>query len=1264
MKPEDPDRNPASEVPDTGTSDAQGFETEIQDPDLFATTRRPQQTPIRSLGDFRILGELGRGGMGIVYEAEPQSGGPRVALKTLNAGSSASLARLKAEFRMVSDLAHPNLVQLGELVTTDRQPFFTMEIVRGTPFDAYVRSSFESIAAVPSLPFNESRLRSALKQLANGLTALHDVGLIHRDIKPSNVLVSPEGRLVILDMGLAVAIEGTRFENSQRELAGTPYFMAPEQARNEPLTSAADWYAVGVMLFEAMTGERAFQSKGYEGWLREKTSASRFNPKDILNAVPDDLNALCRQLLQPVPAHRPTGVQIRSLFQEAVSAAAETPTWIGRRAELDRLSECWKRVREGGAQVVFVRGFSGMGKTAVIDHFLAELRRSEAVVVLRGRCYENEAVPYRGFDSVVDSLAAYLTRLPAHEVERVLPLDLSLLCQLFPVLREVPVIANHKLLNRDRRGDPREQSHKGIAALRELLCRLARFVSVVIFIDDLQQGDEDTANVFRELFRRDEAPAALFLATFRREDEDSSSCLQRVLRERLSPTEKTLLSDQATLTIDRLSRHEAGLLASALLGGREIPSSEAEHIAEESAGDPLFIRMLAEHRIRHHGNSTVAPSNTSTDWNLASVIEDRIRSLDPAERTGIEILATAGRPVIANDLEAIVGDAEKTVGLTRSLRVKHLIRRLGDRQRIEPFHDKIRETVLKMIPLDRLAQHCLSLAGQIVQNTTHRDHEFLADLFRRAGQRSQAGVHYESAARHAEETFAFNRAVECYRYAIEMLDPRGEHEQRLRRGLGDALANSSRSAEAAKEYMKASEVADASQQVTLRKLAALRYLTSGHVDQGIEALRTVLEKYRLPWPNNRLVAVAGLLARAGYLRVRGLRPRTNMSPSPLEQEKLDACWAAAAGLSMVDPLRGTFYICETLCRSLRIGSTATVPRDLAAFMSQVAIGGSKSRPAACRILIACRKHSLDRRDPYSRAMPIMARGIAALLCGQWAASLRCCDTAAKYLSGPSCAGKTWELNTARTFALWSLQYQGNLIELSRRQPTLLRNAIESDDLFATLNFGTQVMAHLQLANANPEESLRRLEQDKTRLSDRGFFVQHHNYVLARTCTLLFQNRTADALETIEGQWKNYRQEFLSHIQQVRVDHRQVLARTLIAHASGSKKPAKYLQQARRLIISLKRERAAWALALATAFEAGCDSVEQKNVDLVTKLNDAAQRLARADMHLFASAARHHIAALQSQQAPPEPVGDPVDWKAMGVVDGNSLANMLLPGFRN
>jgi serine/threonine protein kinase len=231
--------------------------------------------------------------MGVVYEAFDEANGAPVALKLLPVVSPEMLLRFKREFRAVADVRHPNLVRLGDLVAEGSQWFFTMELVQGIDLMSYVRGvepagrpsvtpRLASDAPTPivkpgeatrrydpatGLPvgavgpsYREDRLRPVMAQLARALSALHAAGCVHRDVKPSNVLVTAEGRAVLLDFGL---VSAASIETTQSG-AGTPEYMAPEQVAMQPVNAAADWYAFGVILFELCTGRLPFEGLPHE----------------------------------------------------------------------------------------------------------------------------------------------------------------------------------------------------------------------------------------------------------------------------------------------------------------------------------------------------------------------------------------------------------------------------------------------------------------------------------------------------------------------------------------------------------------------------------------------------------------------------------------------------------------------------------------------------------------------------------------------------------------------------------------------------------------------------------------------------------------------------------------------------------------------------------------------------------------------------------------------------------------------------------------
>src|SRR5689334_2144989 len=231
---------------------------------------------------FEVLRRLGSGGMGVVYEARDRVHGNVVALKTLADAEPEALLRFKSEFRALQDVHHPNLVQLYELIEENGRWFFTMELVRGVSFLEYTRPGGEDpertqtldrdaattdmsrhrrkstvVSAVPrgGATFDEGRLRRTLSEVAAALSALHAARKVHCDVKPSNVLVNDE-RAVLIDFGILLDIANARV--GPVKVIGTPAFMSPEQAAMRKVGPPADWYALGGILYLALTGRVPF----------------------------------------------------------------------------------------------------------------------------------------------------------------------------------------------------------------------------------------------------------------------------------------------------------------------------------------------------------------------------------------------------------------------------------------------------------------------------------------------------------------------------------------------------------------------------------------------------------------------------------------------------------------------------------------------------------------------------------------------------------------------------------------------------------------------------------------------------------------------------------------------------------------------------------------------------------------------------------------------------------------------------------------------
>ncbi|MFI5280772.1 MAG: serine/threonine-protein kinase, partial [Gemmatimonadales bacterium] len=484
-------------------------------------------------GRYTIERELGTGGMGTVFQAFDAERCERVALKTLRRSDAASIYRFKREFHSLADVSHGNLVQLYELVAERDLWFFTMELIVGRDFVRHVRPGFERVFPSSGTTGGESsqggpsgalerqpgaaasignldpvRLRDALRQLIDGVEALHAAAIVHCDLKPANVLVTDEGRVVILDFGVAAEIaRSPALQTIEDGLLGTIDYMSPEQCAGELATPASDWYSVGALLYEALTGRRPFTGSGIRVLLR-KLDRDPPPPTALAPGLPPDLVAVCRQLMARSPRDRPGDEELRGHLRSSGSAAIvdqrgrqpEGMPLVGRTAHLGQLADALAEAERNRPVSVCVVGPSGIGKTTLVRHFTDDLAARRRAVVLSGRCFVRETVPYKALDGVIDMLSRLLRAMPGHAVDPVLPRDVSALAHVFPVLRRV--VAIERLASvAPQIPDPRELRRRAFAALSEMLRTLGKQRPVVVHIDDLQWADRDSADVLNDLLQ-------------------------------------------------------------------------------------------------------------------------------------------------------------------------------------------------------------------------------------------------------------------------------------------------------------------------------------------------------------------------------------------------------------------------------------------------------------------------------------------------------------------------------------------------------------------------------------------------------------------------------------------------------------------------------------------------------------------------------------------------------------------------------------------
>lgn len=325
------------------------------------------------------------------------------------------------------------------------------------------------------------------------------------------------------------------------------------------------------------------------------------------------------------------------------------------------------------------------------------------------------------------------------------------------------------------------------------------------------------------------------------------------------------------------------------------------------------------------------------------------------------------------------------------------------------------------------------------------------------------------------------------------------------------MANAGRGPEAAREYLAATAVAGAVEALELRCRAARQYLISGHIDAGLVELRTVLGGLGMDLPSSPRRALLFLLWQRLLVRLRGLRFQEH-GPSQIAPEdliKIDICDSVSVGLGMVDPICSAALQARNLLLSLRAGEPSRIAWALAMEACHVSVAGEPSWRRTERLLRT--GDALAERLAHPRVLGAMAlaHGVADYIVGSWKWSREYCDRA-EAIFRDRCTGATWELDTARTFSLWSLTYMGEVAELTRRRQVLLKDAQERGDLYAVTYLSTYIMAIVQLGADDPEEARRELRQAMGRWSQKGFHVQHHNALLAQAYIDLYRGDGAAA----------------------------------------------------------------------------------------------------------------------------------------------------------
>jgi diguanylate cyclase (GGDEF)-like protein len=386
-------------------------------PSARAGSATPGSVPA-DLAGFEILAELGRGAQSTVYRVlrPGETGSTQYALKILDRAltdSDGALAAFHREAALMASVDHPGLTRVHEVGVAEGRPYLVMDLVDGI--------SLADVLAAGAMPVDQ--VVALALDLVDPLAAVHRKGLVHRDLKPPNIMVLADGEARLIDFGLT-----TRGGVSDSAVTvGTLAYSAPEQSGmlKRPVDNRSDLYSLGVILFEALTGELPFASSDVGELLRMHAVRTAPDLADLIPGLPRELADIVATLLAKDPDDRYQSgellaADLRALAGGDARAAERAParpresTLTGRNTELALLSERWAQARGGHGGVCVVRGPAGSGKSSLTGE-VAELVQADGGIVLRAVTSSDDPVPFGPLRAALDGYLHAVGRMPVKD---------------------------------------------------------------------------------------------------------------------------------------------------------------------------------------------------------------------------------------------------------------------------------------------------------------------------------------------------------------------------------------------------------------------------------------------------------------------------------------------------------------------------------------------------------------------------------------------------------------------------------------------------------------------------------------------------------------------------------------------------------------------------------------------------------------------------------------------------------------------------------
>lgn len=630
---------------------------------------------VEAIGPFRVLRPIARGGTAWVYEVQDSRSGEHLALKMLMAPRARK--RFDREYEAMIRLNHPSIVHVYEYGEHEGTPWFTMELVKGTPIQAYARHL--------GRPGTEGRLREVVRagrDIALALDHIHYRGLVHRDLKSANVLVLPDGRIKLIDFGTARVRDALEEITRHNEFVGTFAYAAPEQIRNKGVGPQSDLYSLGILLYRLCTGKRPFHAEDVRELARMQLHEQPRPPRELTPRIPRYLESIIEALLHKDPAERPprgrnVAASLEKVFEEELTPPGELSisgsSLVGREEQLLTVRGVLRSRSPG--DLVTITGPRGSGRAELVEAVLDEVRADHWRV-----------------------LRADLS--PAHEEEQVLAMLWELghafgrqgrSSTVLRALRVLDTVESSQHLSRSRRAEAIIVA--GSALLAEW--SQTREQPLLVVLDELQRASGTTMELLgeaRDRVARGPCPV-LFLASLEGTHELARPLFAESTRVELSP----------------LGPREVALLTGALLHRRPPPATVASRLHHASGGLPVYLGQVLERMVHSRSLRVRGRALERLEWareELEIPVPPEARALILDDLT---VLPVEGRRLL-EALSILEGEA------SLRLLARALSRRRGE---IQPMVDRLIREGWVVADDTGIIRWYRTLAAEVVQGLLH-----------------------------------------------------------------------------------------------------------------------------------------------------------------------------------------------------------------------------------------------------------------------------------------------------------------------------------------------------------------------------------------------------------------------------------------------------------------------------------------------------------------------------------------------------------------